>query len=70
MEDANIHEDGKVVEVLSSEDSSQADSMDMHKLEVALTEWGDEEENNKLPSVEEMSLTQFILLKILCSSLI
>jgi hypothetical protein len=70
MEDANIHEDGKVVEVLPGEDSSQADSMDMHKLEVALTEWGDEEENNKLPSVEEMSLTQFILLKILCSSLI
>jgi hypothetical protein len=36
------------------EESSQADSMDTTKLEMALKEWGEEEESSKLPSVEEM----------------
>jgi hypothetical protein len=35
--------------------SSQADSMDNNELEMALKEWGDEEENSRPPSPEELA---------------
>jgi hypothetical protein len=57
MEDGSIQEDGKVEELLSGEDSSQADSLNTNELEMALKEWGDEEENSKPPSAEEMAAT-------------
>jgi hypothetical protein len=51
------HEEGVVEDSMEEEvgeESSQADSMDTTKLEMALKEWGEEEESSKLPSVEEM----------------
>jgi hypothetical protein len=44
-----------VEDVSSGEDSSLADSMDTTKLEMVLKKWGDEEENSRLPSAEEMA---------------
>jgi hypothetical protein len=37
------------------EDSTLADSMDTTELEMVLKKWGDEEENSRLPSAEEMA---------------
>jgi hypothetical protein len=48
-------EDGVVEDVHLGDESSQADSMDTTELEMAPNEWGDEEENSKLPSVQEMT---------------
>jgi hypothetical protein len=48
-------EEGAVEVVPSGDDSSQADSMDTNELEMALKEWGDEEEICKHPRVEEMA---------------
>jgi hypothetical protein len=44
-----------VEDVSSGEDSSLADSMDTTKLEMVLKKWGDEKENSRLPSAEEMA---------------
>jgi hypothetical protein len=48
-------EEGAVEVVPSGDDSSQTDSMDTNELEMALKEWGDEEEISKHPSIEEMA---------------
>jgi hypothetical protein len=48
-------EDRVVEDVPVEEDSSQADSLDTTELEMALKEWGDEEENSRLPSAKELA---------------
>jgi hypothetical protein len=45
------------------DDFSQADYMDTNELEMALKEWGDEEEISKHPSVEEMAAIPEALLE-------
>jgi hypothetical protein len=50
---AGRKEDGVVEDVHLGDESSQDDSMDTTELEMALKEWGDEEENSKLPSAEK-----------------
>jgi hypothetical protein len=45
-------EEGAVEDVPLGADSSKADSMDPTELEMALKEWGYEEENSRPPSVE------------------
>jgi hypothetical protein len=52
---AGRKEDGVVEDVHLGDESSQDDSMDTAELEMALKEWGDEEENSKLPSAEKMA---------------
>jgi hypothetical protein len=54
-ENVFCQEEGKVEEVFLDEDSSQADSMDTKELEMALKEWGDDEESSKPPSAEELA---------------
>jgi hypothetical protein len=51
---AGYQEEGVMEHVPLGEDSSQADSMDTTELEMALTEWGDEGENNRPLSAEEL----------------
>jgi hypothetical protein len=56
-------EEGAVEVVPSGDDFSQADYMDTNELEMALKEWGDEEEISKHPSVEEMTAIPEALLE-------
>jgi hypothetical protein len=51
----NNQVEGVVEDVPLEDDLSQADSMDTNELEMALTEWGDEEENSRPPSTEDLA---------------
>jgi acyl carrier protein len=51
----DFQEEWTVEEVPLGENSSEADSMDTIELEMALKEWGDEEQDSRLPSAEELA---------------
>jgi hypothetical protein len=44
------------LEEVVGEDSSQANSMDTTELEMALKEWGEDEESSKLPTTEDLAV--------------